>query len=71
MNDHTLAGTLYDREAVRDALRALARDAALRRRLGDAARARIEGPFNIRHTVSKTLALYRRLLESDVGAAQP
>ena len=60
-----------DAEALRDALRALAQNAALRRRRGAAARARVEGPFNIRHTVSKTLALYRRLLEPDAGAARP
>ena len=35
------------------------------------ARARIEGPFNFRHTAEKTLALYRRLLEPDAGAAHP
>ena len=51
-----------DAEALRDALRALARDAALRRRLGAAARARVEGPFHFRHTAEKTLALYWRLL---------
>lgn len=51
-----------DPAALRVALRRLAQDAALRRRLGAAARARIEGPFHFRHTVEKTLALYERLL---------
>ena len=60
-----------DAEALRDALRALAQNADLRRRFGAAARARIEGPFNFRHTAEKTLALYRRLLDSDAGTVPP
>ena len=60
-----------DAEALRDALRALAQNAELRRRFGAAARARIEGPFNFRHTAEKTLALYRRLLESPAGTVPP
>ena len=51
-----------DPAALRNALRRLAADAPLRRSFGAAARARIEGPFHIRHTVDKTVALYRRLL---------
>lgn len=47
--------------ALREAVRALAQDAGLRRRLGAAARARIEGPFHFSHTVEKTLALYEQL----------
>lgn len=48
--------------ALRSALLRLARDPNLRRRFGAAARARVEGPFHFRHTVDKTLAIYRRLL---------
>jgi len=51
-----------DAAALREALLDLARDAVRRRRLGTAARDRIAGPFHFRHTVEKTLALYRRLL---------
>ena len=51
-----------DPAALLVALRRLAADAPLRRSFGAAARARIVGPFNIRHTVQKTVALYRRLL---------
>ena len=50
------------------AIRRLAQDPDLRRRLGAAARARVEGPFHFRHTAEKTLALYRRLLESTTEA---
>ena len=53
-----------DANALRAAIRNLAQDAPLRLRFGAAARARIEGPFHIRHTVEKTLALYRRLVQS-------
>lgn len=51
-----------DARALRHAIRRLAQDAALRRQMGAAARARIDGPFHFRHTVAKTLALYRRLV---------
>ena len=53
-----------DPAALRKAVRTLAQDAALRRRFGAAARDCIAGPFHFRHTVEKTLALYRRLLNS-------
>ena len=59
-----------DPAALRDAIRRLARDAALRRRMGAAARARIDGPFHFRHTVEKTLALYARLLSTGTEAAR-
>lgn len=52
-----------DADALRAAVRNLAQDAPLRLRFGAAARARIEGPFHVCHTVEKTLALYRRLVE--------
>lgn len=51
-----------DAGALARAIRQLAVDPARRRALGDAARRRIEGPFHIRHTLEKTIALYRRLL---------
>jgi len=49
-------------DALRDALIRLAADPVLRNKMGIAARQRIEGDFNFRETVSKTLALYRRIL---------
>jgi glycosyltransferase involved in cell wall biosynthesis len=51
-------------EAIRQAVRALARDSEGRKRMGAAARQRVEGVFNFRHTVEKTLALYTRLFAS-------
>ena len=51
-----------DATALCAADRKLAQDADLRRRMGIAARARIEGTFHFRHTVAKTIALYQRLL---------
>jgi len=51
-------------EAIRQAVRALARDKKLRHRLGIAARKRVEGIFNFRHTAEKTLAFYGRMLDS-------
>ena len=51
-----------DAAALCTAIRKLAQDADLRRRMGIAARVRIEGPFHFRHTVTKTIALYQRLL---------
>lgn len=65
--EHDISGLVVppcDAAALRTALLALAHDPARRRRMGVAARARIEGPFHFRHTVAKTLALYRRLLPS-------
>lgn len=65
--EHDVSGLVVppcDAAALRSALLALAHDPALRRRMGTAARARIEGPFHFRHTVTKTLALYRRLLST-------
>jgi glycosyltransferase involved in cell wall biosynthesis len=44
-----------------EALLRLADDEALRSRMGEAARERIERVFNIRHTIAQTTALYRRL----------
>lgn len=60
-----------DAEALRAALRALAHDVDLRRRFAAAARARIEGPFNFRHTVEKTLGLYQRLLSAKGKTCAP
>jgi glycosyltransferase involved in cell wall biosynthesis len=60
-----------DPDALRDALRRLAGDADLRRRFGDASRARVEGPFHFRHTEEKTLALYERLLSTGSRTARP
>ena len=57
-----------DAAALRAAIRRLAQDPDFRRRLGAAARARVEGPFHFRHTAEKTLALYRRLLGSKTEA---
>ncbi len=50
-------------DAIRDAVRAMSRDATLRKKMGIAARQRVEGIFNFRHTAEKTLRLYQRLLE--------
>ena len=48
-----------DPRALGHALRVLADDVDRRRRMGDAARERIEGPFHIRRTIDATEALYR------------
>ena len=53
-----------DAAAIANAVRRLAGDADLRRSVGAAARARIEGPFNFRHTVEKTLRMYERLVRN-------
>jgi glycosyltransferase involved in cell wall biosynthesis len=58
-----------DADALGEALRRLARDVALRRRLGEAARARVAGPLHFRHTVEETLALYRELV-GEASAAE-
>ncbi|MBN1557329.1 MAG: glycosyltransferase family 4 protein [Lentisphaerae bacterium] len=50
-----------DARALADALTALARDPVRRRRLGDAARARIAGAFHIDRTVAAVEALFRSL----------
>lgn len=55
-----------DEAAISAAVRRLAGDATLRATLGAAARARIEGPFNFRHTVEKTLRMYERLVQNGV-----
>lgn len=54
-----------DAPALAAAVRRLAGDVQLRRNLGAAARERIAGPFHFRHTVEKTLAVYRRLAEPE------
>ena len=53
-----------DSAALCAALLGLERDPALRRRLGAAARARIEERFHIHDTIDRTAALYRELLRS-------
>ncbi len=50
-----------DAGAIVAAVRQLAGDPAARRRMGAAARDRVAGAFNFRHTAGKTLALYQRL----------
>lgn len=65
--EHGVSGLVVpprDAGALRTALLSLAHDPARRRQMGAAARSRIEGPFNFRHTVEKTLALYQRLLKA-------
>ncbi len=52
-----------DAEALADAIRRLAGNTALRRNLGAAARAQVDGAFHFRHTVDKTLAAYDRALD--------
>jgi glycosyltransferase involved in cell wall biosynthesis len=62
--EHEVSGLVVpprDPSALRTALLRLAGDAALRARLGAAARERIAGPFHIQHTIDKTYALYQRL----------
>jgi len=49
-------------DALRAALTRLAADPSLRKKMGIAARQRVEGEFNFSRTLAKTLALYRRLL---------
>jgi glycosyltransferase involved in cell wall biosynthesis len=50
-----------DPEALAEALLCLADDPSLRFRMGDAARARVQGPFHLHHTIDKTRDLYLRL----------
>jgi len=59
-----------DAAAIRDAVRALAADPERRRTMGRAARARVEGVFNFRHTVEKTRAVYERLLAPHHASAR-
>jgi glycosyltransferase involved in cell wall biosynthesis len=62
--EHGVSGLVVtpgDPEALAAAIRQLAGDPALRRRLGAAARERIEGPFHVRHTLAKTRTLYAEL----------
>lgn len=49
--------------AIREAIQRLARNPALRQRMGRAARDRILGPFHFSHTLQKTLALYHSLCQ--------
>ena len=51
-----------DAEALAAAFEKLIRDPALRRRMGDAARERIEKDFRNEETVRQTIALYRELV---------
>lgn len=53
-----------DAAAIRSAISTLHDDAALRKRIGEAARARIARDFRIEDTIAKTLALYRSLAEA-------
>jgi len=50
-------------DAITGAIVAMARDKAMRNKMGAASKARVEGPFNFKHTVEKTLALYARLAD--------
>jgi glycosyltransferase involved in cell wall biosynthesis len=54
-----------DAEALTAALTRLASDAALRRRLADGGRARVEAAFTIEETARRYEALYRELVERD------
>jgi glycosyltransferase involved in cell wall biosynthesis len=65
--EHQVCGLLVpprNAEAILGAVRMMARDGAMRQRFGSAARMRVEGAFNFRHTVEKTKAFYARMLES-------
>ena len=53
-----------DPNALADVLQRLAEDAALRRRMGEAARGLAEREFGEAHVIADTLALYRTLLEA-------
>jgi glycosyltransferase involved in cell wall biosynthesis len=57
-----------DAAALAEAMLRLYRDPDLRRRIGGAARRRIETHFDIRKTVAETLALYEELLGSRTAA---
>jgi glycosyltransferase involved in cell wall biosynthesis len=62
---HGLSGLVVpvaDAGALAAAIRMLRDDAALRARLGAAARERIARDFRIEDTIAKTLALYRSLV---------
>jgi glycosyltransferase involved in cell wall biosynthesis len=54
-----------DDEALAAALLGLYHDEKLRFRLGQAARLRIAGDFNVEQTIDRTLALYRSLVSSE------
>jgi glycosyltransferase involved in cell wall biosynthesis len=56
-----------DAGALADALQRLAEDAALRRRLGQAARALAEREFGEDTVIQETLAVYRSLLKDQTG----
>ena len=51
-----------DSAALAEAIARLMKDAALRRRMGEAGRARIEEHFTWRQTALKTAALYQEIL---------
>lgn len=57
-----------DAAALESALGALIRDAALRERLGRAARHTYESRFRLEYTVGKTSAIYERVLNGDAGS---
>ncbi len=63
--EHNRSGLVVpprDAPALRDALLDLLHNPDRRRAMGQAARDRITGPFHIRHTAEKTIALYHSLL---------
>jgi glycosyltransferase involved in cell wall biosynthesis len=66
--DHGVTGLLVppgDPAALAEAIARLMDDAALRRRMGDAGRARIEERFTWRQTALKTAALYGEVLAAE------
>jgi glycosyltransferase involved in cell wall biosynthesis len=58
-----------DDEALADAMARLAGDADLRRRMGDAASAKVREEFSLERTVDRYEAIYRRVLGGSAGAA--
>jgi rhamnosyl/mannosyltransferase len=52
--------------ALRDAIRTLAGDPALRARMGERGRARVREAFSVRRLVEQTTALYRAVIEAPI-----
>jgi rhamnosyl/mannosyltransferase len=71
VNQHGVTGLVVpprDPDALAAAIRTLAGDPALRTRMGDAGRARVEAEFSVRRMVEQTTGLYAALAETPIKA---